>query len=44
MNPFNDPPNAWPEALVFILAMFVLGITVYESWDWIAGMWLWAAF
>lgn len=44
MNPFNDPPNAWTESLVFILVLFVLGITAYESWDWIAVMWLWAAF
>ena len=42
MNPFNDPPNAWPETGIIILALFVLGVTVYESWDWIAGMWLWA--
>jgi len=39
MNPFNDPPNAWPETGL-ILALLVLGVTVYESWDWIAGMWL----
>lgn len=40
MNPFDPLPNAWPETVVFIIALFVLGVTVYESWDWIAGMWL----
>lgn len=42
MNPCNDPPNAWPETVVFILALFVLGVTVYESLDWIATLWLWS--
>ena len=41
MNTFNDPPNAWPETGIIILALFVLGVTVFESLDWIAGMWLW---
>lgn len=40
MNPFDNQPNAWPETSIIILALFVLGVTVYESWDWIAGMWL----
>ena len=36
MNPFNDPPNAWPEAAVLIIALCVLSVTVYESLDWVA--------
>ena len=42
MNPFNDPPKAWPETAVFIIALLVLGVTVYESLDWIATLLLWS--
>lgn len=41
MNPFDNQPNAWPETGI-ILALFVIGVTVFEWWDWIATLWLWS--
>lgn len=42
-NPFDDQPNAWPDAIIIVICAVFIGYMIFVMWPMLAMVWMMVA-
>jgi len=39
-NPFDGQPNAWPDSIIIVICVVVIGYMIFVMWPMLAMVWM----